>query len=116
MDAKKTTVDLWRELSNHYLTARYFLGGQPSQAFRAFVENLAAVLANWLQREQRKRKDDPPGDPDPLLELSELRVMADIFVEYKEKRDEGFSETKSRLLSALDLWWERFKQEHDSHA
>jgi len=109
MDTNKAPTDLWGELSRHYMLARQ-LGEQPPEAFRAFIENLAAVLAEWLQCGQRK------DEPDPLLEFSQLRVMADLFVGNKEKRDEGFSQTRSRLLSALDLWWETFKQDHDSEA
>ena len=84
---------------------------QPPEAFRAFVEQFAAVLAQWLHEHGQQT-----AEPDPLFELSQLRVLADLFVQNRTGRDKGFAQTVARLPSTLDAWWERFKQEHDGLA
>lgn len=68
------------------------LEGQPPEAFRAFVEQFAAFLARWLH-ERRQGRDEP----DPLLELSQLRVLADLFVQNREK--------PTKVLRKLESVW-----------
>lgn len=80
---------------------------QTPEAFRAFVEQFGAVLAQWMHQHRQRTTE-----PDPLLQLSELRLLADMIVRNVE-RDKGFAQARNKLVSALDAWWEQFKQEHD---
>jgi hypothetical protein len=102
----KTTIDLWLELSRMRLALHE---GEPTRRFyQAFIVQLDTIIQRWLaERDREKRASDP------LVELSSLRVMAEMSVGHRQQRDATYAATRAHLLSTLDAWWEQFKKEHD---